>query len=380
MLLAMPFTQPPVTAVRPGTSPSWRQRHPYGSDLLATLGIGTLVGVLLYLMRGKGFWVGMAYAQTITWSIALCIGLLQRGISRVLLRVDPHNPRLQSHWPGWKWMVPCVLIGALVGHEIGTWLAATAMGHRPQLLSAGSGRQLLFGVGFTLIVSVMATLFFYNRERLRDLELERTEQARLATEAQLTALQAQLEPHMLFNTLAHLRALIKLRPDDAQAMLDELIAYLRATLVASRTPLHPLSLEFARIHDYLLLMQRRMGPRLRVVLELPEELGRLPVPPLLLQPLVENAIQHGLEPAIEGGTLRISAQLGGRDGTELVLTVEDDGVGLGAAPPSQGTGFGQRQVRERLATQYGAAARLSLEAADPHGCRATLTLPLKPTS
>jgi two-component sensor histidine kinase len=379
MLHAMPFTQPPPSPTRPGHLPSWRQRHPYGSDLLATVGIGTLVGVLLYFMRGKGFWMGMFYAQAISLSIAFCIGVLQRGVSRVLLRADPHNPRLISHWPGWQWMVPCVLIGALVGHEIGAWLAATAMGHRPQLLSAGSGRQMFYGAGFTLLVSVMATLFFYNRERMRDLELERTEQARLATEAQLTALQAQLEPHMLFNTLAHLRALIKLRPDDAQAMLDELIAYLRATLVASRTPLHPLSLEFARIRDYLQLMQRRMGPRLQVVLQLPDDLGPLLVPPLLLQPLVENAIQHGLEPAIEGGTLRISARRDASDATQLVLTVEDDGVGLGAAPPSQGTGFGQRQVRERLATQYGPAARFAIEACAPHGCRATLTLPLKAT-
>ena len=109
---------------------------------------------------------------------------------------------------------------------------------------------------------------------------------------------------MLFNTLAHLRVLIKLRPDD-QAMLDELIAYLRATLQSSRSTSHSLAEEFARLRDYLGLMKRRMGERLRVELDLPEDLAALPVPPLLLQPLVENAIKHGLEPHVEGGLLRV---------------------------------------------------------------------------
>ena len=345
--------------------------------MLATLGIGTLVGLLMYMMRGKGFWVGMLYAQVISLCIGTTIGVLQRFVCRVLLRSDPDNPRLRAHWPGWPWMVPCVLAGAFIGHEAGTAITAALLGHEPRFMVSGTARQVLFGAGFTLLVSGAATLFFYSRERMHDLELERADQQRLVAQAQLTALQAQLEPHMLFNTLAHLRALIKLRPDDAQAMLDELIAYLRATLTASRTELHPLHTEFARLHDYLRLMQRRMGPRLQLDLQLPPTLAQVAVPPLLLQPLVENAIQHGLEPAIDGGTLRIQAR---QDGERLVLTVEDDGVGLGAAPASQGTGFGTRQVRDRLATQYGNAAQLALSPVTPHGCRASVTLPLPPTT
>jgi len=352
---------------------SWRARHPYIADLVATVGIGAVIGLLLYLSRGRGFWIGMVYAQAISLSIAVSIGLLQRAACRVLLRSDPDNPRLRANWPGWPWMAPCIVVGALFGHEVGTAIAAALLGHEPRLLVTGTLRQLLFGASFTLLMSVGVTLFFYSRERLRDLELERADQQRLAAQAQLTALQAQLEPHMLFNTLAHLRVLIKLRPDDAQAMLDELIAYLRATLTASRTPLHPLDTEFARLHDYLRLMQRRMGARLKVDLQLPPALAQVAVPPLLLQPLVENAIQHGLEPAIDGGTLRIQAR---QEGQQLVLTVDDDGVGLGAAPASQGTGFGSQQVRDRLATQYGSAAHLDLAPAAPHGCRATVTLPL----
>ncbi|WP_240660754.1 sensor histidine kinase [Inhella crocodyli] len=355
----------------------WHKRHPRWADFAASLGVGTLVGLLIYLMRGRHFWVGMLYAQVISLCIGTAISLLQHGVSRVLLRSDPDNPQLRAHWPGWRWMVPCILLGALVGHESGTAIAAGLMGHEPRFMLAGTPRQLLFGAGFTLLMSAAATLFFYNRERVHALEVANADQARLVAQAQLTALQAQLEPHMLFNTLAHLRALIKLRPDDAQAMLDELIAYLRATLTASRTPLHPLGTEFARLHDYLRLMQRRMGPRLQVDLQLPPALAQVAVPPLLLQPLVENAIQHGLEPAIDGGTLRLLAR---EEGAQLVLTVEDDGSGLGAAPASQGTGFGTQQVRDRLATQYGDAARLDLAPLAPHGCRATVTLPLPPTT
>ena len=180
---------------------------------------------------------------------------------------------------------------------------------------------------------------------------------------------------MLFNTLANLRVLIALDPPRAQAMLDRLIAFLRATLEASRSGAHPLSAEFARLADYLALMQVRMGARLEVGLDLPPALAALPVPPLLLQPLVENAIKHGLEPKVEGGRLEVSAR---REGGRLLLAVRDSGVGLGAAPREDGTRFGLAQVRERLATLYGPAARLTLEpAADGEGgTLATIELPL----
>src|SRR5690606_22156517 len=131
--------------------------------------------------------------------------------------------------------------------------------------------------------------------------LEQEEAQRQASEARLRLLESQLEPHMLFNTLANLRALIGSDPPRAVEMLDRLNAFLRATLAASRSAAgaqrHTLRDEFARLDDYLALMAVRMGPRLRVVLSLPEPLADCPVPALLLQPLVENAIRHGLEPS-----------------------------------------------------------------------------------
>jgi LytS/YehU family sensor histidine kinase len=178
---------------------------------------------------------------------------------------------------------------------------------------------------------------------------------------------------MLFNTLANLRALIGVDPLRAQAMLDRLIPFLRATLDASRKATHSLADEFARLADYLELMQIRMGGRLQTRLSLPDELAARPVPALLLQPLVENAIKHGLEPHVQGGRVEVSAK---RDGSQLVLRVRDTGAGLmpGTAP----SGFGLEQVRERLAALYGAAGSLELApAADAEGgTLATLRLPL----
>jgi LytS/YehU family sensor histidine kinase len=145
-------------------------------------------------------------------------------------------------------------------------------------------------------------------------------------------------------------------------------------LSGSRAVEHPLRAEFARIKDYLALMQVRMDDRLKTRFELPDSLAEIPVPPLLLQPIVENCIKHGLEPALAGGLIDVRAM---RDDHSLVLCVRDTGVGLRDAP-SRGTNFGLEQVRERLATLYGSKASLILEqVADPDGgTLATIRLPL----
>ncbi|MCY1217843.1 Sensor histidine kinase BtsS [compost metagenome] len=148
------------------------------------------------------------------------------------------------------------------------------------------------------------------------------------------------------------------------------------TLSGSRALSHPLSAEFDRLGDYLELMSVRMGERLRYTLDLPDELRDTPVPPLLLQPLVENSIRHGLEPQVEGGEIAVRAR---REAGELVIEVSDTGVGLDAAPPqpSEDGGFGLEQVRERLATVYGEQGRLSLRPAPAGGGTCvTLNLPL----
>jgi LytS/YehU family sensor histidine kinase len=270
------------------------------------------------------------------------------------------------------WMLLCVPGGYVLGAVIGDALTGHHIVHP---LFTGNVRSLAFILTMSMAVAVGTTYFFYSRGRIATTEARAEAARRAAAETQLMLLQSQLEPHMLFNTLANLRVLIGLDPAKAQAMLDHLIGFLRSTLTASRSGSHPLSAEFARIADYLALMRIRMGERLQVSFELPENLRDLPVPPLLLQPLVENSIQHGLEPKVAGGRIALSAR---RQGQQLWLTVRDTGVGLDAAPSSQGTGFGTTQVRERLAALFGANASLVLSPATDAdgGTVAEISLPL----
>jgi sensor histidine kinase YesM len=229
-----------------------------------------------------------------------------------------------------------------------------------------------------LLAGGVATWLFWNHARMLWLKAEaEAEKARAAAiekqaaQAQLRMLQAQVEPHMLFNTLANLQGLIALDPPRAQILLDQLIQYLRATLSSSRAGSTTLGQEFALLKAYLGLMQMRMGERLQVELDLPPDCEPLQLAPMLLQPLVENAIKHGLEPKLEGGHIAVRAR---REATRLVLTVQDNGLGLDAADTS-GTRVGLANLRERLAALYGETAQFELRAGQP-GAIATLTLPL----
>ncbi|HEY2187287.1 MAG TPA: ATP-binding protein, partial [Caldimonas sp.] len=159
------------------------------------------------------------------------------------------------------------------------------------------------------------------------------------------------------------------------AMLDRLIAFLRASLAGSRSDSQSLAAEFARLRDYLALMEVRMGDRLATRFTLPTTLVSAQIPPLLLQPIVENSIRHGLEPQREGGRIEIVAA---RDGDALVVTVRDTGAGATDVTPTVGGGFGLDHVRERLATLYGSAASFDLAPATDGGggMVATVRLPL----
>jgi LytS/YehU family sensor histidine kinase len=228
----------------------------------------------------------------------------------------------------------------------------------------------------TLLATAASLVTLTLLERLSHARAEADAARRAAAAHPLRLLQSQLEPHMLFNTLANLRVLVALDPPRAQAMLDRLIAFLRSTLQASRAGTHPLADEFARlVDDDLGLMAVRMGARLRCTLTLPPQLAQTELPALLLQPLVENAIRHGLEPKVDGGQIEVSAA---RDGGRLHLSVHDSGVGWRDAAAGGHEGFGLAQVRERLAARYAGAARLDIGPAAGGGTLATLTLPLPP--
>ncbi|HJV68574.1 sensor histidine kinase [Ideonella sp.] len=331
--------------------------------------LGSGVGLVLAGLFRQHAGVTLVYSWCIALGCSISIDLLRRTASAwVHRRESPPGPQALADWPGWGWMSACLVLGTLIGFSLGTELANRLTGAEAHTLLTGGLGMAGALLMISLVPGVGATHYFYSRARLQAAQ-------RLAAETRLKLLESQLEPHMLFNTLANLRALIALDPERAQAMLDRLIAYLRATLGASRAPLHPLSAEFARLADYLALMQVRMGDRLRVELELPPALAATPVPPLLLQPLVENAIKHGLEPKRGGGLIRVQAL---REAGELVLRVADTGVGLQAAAEraaaEPGTGFGLAQVRERLATLHGPAASISLCAGPAEAGGTVITL------
>jgi signal transduction histidine kinase len=207
------------------------------------------------------------------------------------------------------------------------------------------------------------------RRRLGQQIAERSALAAAALEARLAVLQAQIEPHFLFNTLANVRRLCEVDPQRGQRMLGSLLDYLRAALPAMRRSSTLLSEEFALVRAYLSVLQHRMGDRLRFNVELSERLGDAPIPPLILPTLVENAIRHGLAPLPEGGTITVNAV---RDGSQVVVRVVDDGAGFKAA---SGSGVGLANTRARLSALFGGAASLSLRGNEPRGVIAEVRLP-----
>jgi hypothetical protein len=362
-LTASALTAPLPPAARTGTS-----------RLLALTAqvavVNVLIAGLLAMINGERFVNALGYSQCIGLSIWGCI---EGG--RRMMRGGAGG------WPaGWR-VVALVAASCALGYVIGVTAADTLFGYSSWRAYLRNPRQLLSEFGPTVAFCTLVSGWFFLRGQARDDRARAAAANHEATLARLDMLQSQLEPHMLFNTLANLRALIAADPARATEMLDHLIAFLRATLAASRQSEHPLADEFARIADYLALMQVRMGDRLSARTTLPAELATLGVPPLLLQPLVENAIKHGLEPQRGAGELHVSAAL---DGDVLVLSVVDTGRGLEAAaaarerePGVPGSAFGLVQVRERLRTLHGDAARFTLLPRPEGGALAEIRLPLR---
>jgi sensor histidine kinase YesM len=233
--------------------------------------------------------------------------------------------------------------------------------------------QFLFlGVMFGAII----TYFFASREQIarsqaeiQEEKIKRLTSEKKATEAHLRLLQAQIEPHFLFNTLSNVLSLLDNNPQKGKSMLVDLIQYLRASLSKIRKAQATLGQEMEMIAAYLNIFKVRMGARLNYKIDLPQNLKSISIPPMLIQPLVENAIKHGLEPRIDGGEIRIGGEL--KDGL-LRLEVVDTGGGF--EENAQG-GLGLSSIRERLQSLYGAKGRLILEPIQPHGVKAVIEVP-----
>ncbi len=201
------------------------------------------------------------------------------------------------------------------------------------------------------------------------------EQSRQLAEARLHTLKSQIAPHFIFNTIAHLKALIATDPAMAQIMADELSDFLRSSMASLQQDRVSVAQEFELVRAYLELTRMRMGERLQVSLDLQSDAATWDIPPLLVQTLVENAVQHGIEPKPGMGSITVTAHLDTTpQGPSLVVCVADDGVGFGNANTS-GSGIGLANVRQRLATTYGGKAKLTLTVNTPQGVVATISIP-----
>jgi len=239
----------------------------------------------------------------------------------------------------------------------------------------------VFKVVASFLIGFSISSIFYIKRReartaaaLHKAEAERHLLSKQAVEAELKLMQAQVEPHFLFNTLASVQYLIETDPAAASRMLGHLIDYLRAALPQLRARSSTLAREMSLAEAYLNILAMRLGPRLRFTIDVPGELRDHPFPPNLIISLVENAIKHGIEPSADGGSVALAAA---RSGDSIVVTVSDTGCGA-VANAKGGHGVGLSNVRERLAALYGAKGRFSLEQASPRGMRATLSLPYEP--
>ena len=333
------------------------------------LGVCLFITLLLTKMEQGSWDVNLVYSLAIGLPVWLTI-----ETGRRLFSGNAHVP-----WPaGWRG-VALVIVAVLLGFSLGSAVGQAYQAWMYPNQAPAKAPALLYPMLITVVTSALMSAMFYLVGKARYLQMQAEQSQRQAAEAHLKLLQAQLEPHMLFNTLANLRVLISLDAVRAEQMLDHLIDYLRATLSGSRSGTHSLAAEFALLADYLALMKIRMGERLSYQRDLPAELADIPVPPLLLQPLVENSIRHGLEPQLAGGQITVRANQ--TEQGQLVLTATDNGRGLQQAPEqSSGTRFGVQQVRERLGNRYGAEATINLIANPGGGTKACITIPLNSAS
>ncbi len=198
--------------------------------------------------------------------------------------------------------------------------------------------------------------------------------ARQLAEARLMVMRAQVEPHFLFNTLAHVQALQEIDPPQAGVMLERLISYLRAAMPTMRETTSTLGREVEVVRAYLDLLKIRMGDRLNYTISIAAELNSISFPPTMIATLVENAIKHGLEPKREGGTVAIQVRLVNE---QVEVLIADNGLGLGGAQ-TQGSGIGLANTRERLKMLYGDTGELVVEPNSPTGVRALLRVPKVP--
>lgn len=374
---------------------SFTNRSPRTFMTTSLLPLASTKKISLPMQLLYGLIFNTVIALFVTYGIGNGEALQTNWVFSMLIGVSISTFINSLRWLIWKNAKPNRLIflmlcciaapfGFYFGYSLGMLIYGLPLNHLFQHAAGGEHKLLIMSIVISLFFGILFLGQTALSERKLKAEQDKAQLAEIqkqAIQAKLQLLQAQIEPHMLFNTLANLQGLIALDSERAQYMLEQLIHYLRASLSSSRAEKTTLKQEFALMHAYLELLAIRMGKRLSYQLDLPTELEATEIAPMLLQPLLENAIKHGVEPKLEGGHIRVSAAM--HDGI-LQLRVADTGLGLpddfDDAPPSAQTlaqheHVGNANVRDRLLALYGSEASFTLSRNLPQGTLAHLSIP-----
>ncbi len=318
-------------------------------------------------------WRAVASGLLICLSIAYCVFGLARAMEWLMSNATIEKISPARNWRGGLALNLIVIVGAMLGWTLSMGFIGFLHTEYDWGIFVSIPSAAASFMRFLVLIAAVNAIFW----RLR---LKRQALQHQATEAQLRLLQAQIEPHFLFNTLANVQSLMDNDPPRARQMLEVFTDYLRASLSQMRHADSTLEAELQMAQSYLQLLQIRMEERLTFSIEASPQARQAVVPTLLLQPLVENAIKHGLEPKVEGGRVQVRARvLQGH----LEITVQDDGLGLDAprrpgAAGRDGQGMALANIRSRLQTRYAGHADLSLSAQSV-GTQAILNLPYNTT-
>lgn len=354
-----------MAATVPAVEPRGLARVPGWRRVRLVLFTSLVLSTLL-LPSWEGPWVVLLTRMVILGLCQLLVfGLLERW------------PRRLPRWMA-RWALQVAGVAIAVPFAVAIAYSLTTFGDEvpwPQNEKRLSGFAMITGLGILLTPWIAMTALYRHingqvQRQALAFQLERSEYERNAAQTRLRLLQAQVEPHFLFNTLANVRELVDSGSPQASAVLGSLIAYLRAAVPRLHEPATTLAQEIELLRAYLQVMHMRMPDRLQFTLHVDEAALALRFPSMTLLTLVENAVRHGIDPSEDGGRIDVRVRL--RDGL-CRAEVIDTGVGL--RQPGDGLGTGLSNLRERLQLAFGGAAQLRLLPLEPHGVCAELEFP-----
>ncbi len=329
------------------------------TDWFLFLLINTLIAILITLITEYSFWNNLI--------ISHCIGLSVPTLLIIIVRIK----KLQEPTLGLYFIaVPVAVIFGLI-------VAITIISLLGGSIKVDTTDQVIRSIVFSVLIGAIVTGFFFLRHRKLEDQAQLAIQKQQITAAQLKLLQAQIEPHFLFNTLSNVVGLIDHKPDNAREMLELLTTYLRATLIRTREKVATVADEVELLDAYLRIQQIRMGKRLIYQINTTKESLRADLPPMLIQPLVENSISYAIEPALDGGQVSVTFEV---FGAVLACTVQDCCKEVPVIPQTGGNGLALENIEQRLITLYGSAANLELENNIGEGMTAKISIPYNRTS